>query len=155
LVDFMDKTTFASWFRKNATKLDVGDVGFRWMDRREYGYGELGNYNPNRNVISIDERVLVNDKDAINVGLHELAHALAMKRTPSFRRVGDNLVYNLNDSFARGKLLDFENTGGHTDGWLAVSQRLGVDVKKYVDRHPPAPLQQARLALGLRFKRRG
>lgn len=150
----MDKTTFANWFKNTAARLRVSDVTFRWMDGRDYGFGELGNYNPNRHAISIDERTLANDKTAINVGLHELAHAIAMKRDTSFRRVGDELVYNLNDSMARGSLLNFGNTGGHTEEWLSIARGLGVDVTKYVDKHPPAPMQQARLALGLTFKRR-
>ena len=86
--------------------------------------------------------------------MHELAHAVAMKQNTSFRRVGGELVYNLGDSMARGSLLSYGNTGGHTDEWLSLARGLGVDVMKYVDRHPPAPMQQARMALGLRFKRR-
>jgi hypothetical protein len=152
----MDKSQFSTWFRQMASKFNVSDTRLRWMNRSEYSYGELGNYNPNSQVISIDERVLQNDRGAINVGLHELAHAVAMKRdSDSFPRQGDRLTYRLNDPMARGKLLEIERTAGHDSTWLGAARRLGVDVNRYVDKHSPSPMEQLRSGLGLRFKSRG
>ena len=147
----MDKSQFAAWFRTTSNKYDVGDTRLRWMNPGEYYYGELGNYNPNTQVVSIDGRTLSNDRIAINVGLHELAHAIAMKRdSDTFKRQGVQLVYRTDDPMARGKLLGIERTNGHDDTWFSIAKRIGVDISHYVDRKESSTTQLRR-AIGLRL----
>ena len=70
----MDKSTYVRWFKQAAGSLGVSNVNFRFIRPGEHS-DELGEYDPGKNEISIDERILSNDRLATQAGLHELAHA--------------------------------------------------------------------------------
>lgn len=144
----MDKVTFAAWFRQTNDKLGLPPIHLRWMTTNEYHLRELGNFNSGANTITIDERVLPNDGEAMNVGLHELAHAIVFQRDADVltRNEFGQIKYNPMDSRAKSAILELNFAGGHSGDWVGVARRLGVDTTRYVDRHPMTAREQVSAA---------
>lgn len=144
----MDKTSFTIWFRAMNDKLGLPPIRLRWMTPNEYRLRELGNFNSGANTITIDERVLPNDSEAMNVGLHELAHAIVFQQDADVltRNEYGQIKYNPMDSRAKSAILELNFAGGHGGNWISIAKHLGVDTTRYVDRHPMTAREQVSAA---------
>ena len=132
--------------------MGVPDVRLDFMSHQQ-ARGELGRYELGSNTIFIDENQLQDDRAAINVGLHELAHAIVYKRNSEyFERKDNRLQFDIHNPLATNALNKLEFKGGHSSEWQRVAANLGVSISQYVDA-PKDNSSFGQLRRGLGFSR--
>ena len=147
----MDKQTFTRWFRQAASQLQVPDVKLQFMNANQ-ARGELGRYEPGSNTVFIDDSQIQEDRNAINTGLHELAHAIVYSKNSEYlERQNGRITFNMNSPLATNQLNKLEYKGGHGSSWRETASRLGVRVNDYVDKEQDETgFGQIRFGLGFR-----
>ena len=148
----MDRSSFYRWFRQTASQLGVPDVSLSFKNLSRTS-GELGQYDPGSNTITIDEGQLQDDDSIIHTTLHEFAHALVYKKNSEYLDRRDNkIVYDVNNPLATNALNKLQYHGGHNLQWRQIASSLGVNVVSYVDKdiQDVSPFGQLRRGMGFR-----